>query len=187
MVESIEEYYKSISVLPGEAKIIPELENPNFLGKIRRNIFRWMTINNFLFLLRASYRECFGLRIKGIDEDQLSFYLLFTKYMTTDEKYNPQRMTYDRVDQLSKLSKIDSYVITSLIYLFYKRYRSNKRISRRLEDFILESLDSSDPFIRKKFKDIEEKCKICESYLIEQHSGTPEESSWMECPNECGD
>lgn len=149
-METVEDYYKRINISPGEAIVLPELDKPSFIGKTRRNIFKWMTIDSLLFSLRASYRESWWIRVKGIDDDQVYAYRLFTKFMTKDEKYNPQRMTLARVDELSRLSKICSNDIHSLIVLFHMRYRSNYLKNRRVENFILDTLYSSKTFIDTK-------------------------------------
>ncbi|GAA0849389.1 hypothetical protein AWU65_03940 [Paenibacillus glucanolyticus] len=121
--------------------ILPEYRKKiGMIGRCKRRIFSKISIDYLLVQLRSSYRENDWANKSGINVGQLYAYRQFTKYMTIEEKRNPQILSNNRIEDLSNLSRVDSFHIRTLFQIFYMRYRMSGFRNMDLEKSLLSSL-----------------------------------------------
>lgn len=130
--------------------IVPEHRKKiGMIGSIKRRVFANISIDYLLIRLAISYREDDWANESGISDGQLYAYQQFTKYMTIEEKRNPQRLSNNRIEELSSLSRVDPFHITTLFDIFYMRYRKSGFRDISLEKSFLSSLGRNVRYITK--------------------------------------
>lgn len=124
-----------------DSMVVPGHPNRvGMIGQVKRGMFSKLSIDSLLVQLRASYSKNDWTGESGISEEQLQAYQQFTKYMSIEEKRNPQRLSKIRIEELSQSSRINSFQIRTLFEIFYMRYRKSGFRDKSLERIFLKSL-----------------------------------------------
>lgn len=118
---------------------------------VKRFLYTWMNIDYMLMSLTVSHREkhWFNENYRGISEEQLIWFRHFTKFMTIEEKRNPQWLSEERILELAEMSGVHEYHISILVSIFHLRYRSNTIYYIPIQTLLLKYLHRSKDLHRK--------------------------------------